>query len=146
MKLKLVILFISLFTLQGIVKADEGKLISKEQLPTKALQFIKNFFVAEQISYAKEEEGFFNKEYDVIFTTGNKIEFNKRGEWLKVECQKEAVPAGIVPEKINAQIKQHHPNLQIIKIEFDSKDYEVKLNNGLELKFNKKMQLIGFDD
>ena len=38
------------------------------------------------------------------------------------------------------------PEAKILKIERDSKTYEVKLNNQLELEFNKAFQLIDIDN
>ena len=43
-------------------------------------------------------------------------------------------------------VSKHYPEAKILKIERDSKTYEVKLNNQLELEFNKAFQLIDIDN
>ena len=49
-------------------------------------------------------------------------------------------------EAIRNHVAQQHPDQRIVSIDRDSKDYEVKLSNGVELKFDLKFSLIGFDD
>lgn len=56
------------------------------------------------------------------------------------------VPTGIVPQAIKDYVSKHYPEAKILKIERDSKTYEVKLNNQLELEFNKAFQLIDIDN
>jgi len=43
-------------------------------------------------------------------------------------------------------IKTNHSNVRITEIEKDRNDYEVKLNNGLELKFDLQENLRKYSD
>ena len=65
---KLLILFVCLFTLQTIARADDDKPIQVSQMPQKAQQFIKQHFAGNNIAMAKVESDFLQKSYDVIFT------------------------------------------------------------------------------
>ena len=85
-------------------------------------------------------------EYEVVFVNGEKAEFLKDGSWEKVDCKYSTVPTGIVPQAIKDYVSKHYPEAKILKIERDSKTYEVKLNNQLELEFNKAFQLIDIDN
>ena len=38
------------------------------------------------------ESDWFDKSYDVIFTNGDKLEFDKKGVWTEVNCKYSAVP------------------------------------------------------
>lgn len=49
---------------------------------------------------AKMETDWFDKSYDVIFTNGDKLEFDKKGVWTEVNCKYSAVPVAVVPEAI----------------------------------------------
>ena len=39
------------------------------------------------VAMAKLESGMFYKSYDVVFTNGEKVEFDKSGEWKEVRCR-----------------------------------------------------------
>lgn len=143
---QLITLTICLFTFIGITKADNDKPISVNELPQKAQQFIKQNFAGSEISFAKLEKDLLDKKYEVIFVNGNKIEFDKNGNWKEVDCKHTAVPEAIIPEQIKTVIAKQYPQAKVLKIDKDSRGYEVKLNNKLELKFNSTFQLVDIDD
>lgn len=128
------------------VSADNDKPITVEQLPATAKQFIQNYFQGVTVSYAKQETELFDKSYEVVFTNGNKVEFNKKGEWKDVDCKFTHVPEGIIPSKIKAYVTSNYKDASIVEIDRDRNDYEVKLSNGLELSFDLKFNLIKIDN
>lgn len=128
------------------VFADNDKPITFEQLPATAREFIKTYFPSEKIAFAKMENEMLGTSYDVTFTTSTNLEFDGNGEWTEVDCRYSEVPAGIIPAQILAKIKELYPDNQIIAIDRDKRDYEVKLNNNLELKFSLNFEIIGLDD
>ena len=85
------------------------------------------------------------KSYEVIFTNGDKVEFDNKGNWEEVNCKYSAVPAAIIPATIQKYVTTNYPDAKILKIERDKKDYEVKLSNRTELKFDLKFNLIDID-
>ena len=143
---KLLILFVCLFTLQTIARADDDKPIQVSQMPQKAQQFIKQHFAGNNIAMAKVESDFLQKSYDVIFTDGNKVEFDKKGNWTEVNCKFSVVPQGIITAPIQKYVTTNYADAKILKIERDKADYEVKLSNGWELKFDSKFNLIDIDN
>lgn len=48
-----------------------------------------------------------------------------------------SVPTGIVPQAIKDYVSKHYPEAKILKIERDSKTYEVKLTNQLDSNSTK---------
>ena len=76
---KLVFLLVCLFTLQTVARADDDKPIQVTQMPQLAQQFIKQHFSDSKVALAKMESDFLYKSYEVIFTNGNKVEFDKKG-------------------------------------------------------------------
>lgn len=143
-----VLMLITAFLLwQSGVKAEDSKLIEIGQLPIEAQVFVKNNFNGIAISYImQDEEGLFGKEFDVIFTNGNKIEFDRRGNWKQIDFKTGSIPMQLIPHKIILFLEQKHPDLEISEIERDSKGYEVKLSSGLKLKFDKQFQFKKYDD
>lgn len=139
---KLVFLLVCLFTLQTVARADDDKPIQVTQMPQLAQQFIKQHFSDSKVALAKMESDFLYKSYEVIFTNGNKVEFDKKGNWEEVDCKHSSVPVAIIP----AAIQKYYPDAKVLKIERDKKDYEVKLSNRTELKFDLKFNLIDIDN
>lgn len=58
---------------------------------------------------AKMETDWFDKSYDVIFTNGDKLEFDKKGVWTEVNCKYSAVPVAVVPEAIKSTLLRITP-------------------------------------
>ena len=84
---------------------------------------------------------------NIIVALQDKIaEFNKKGKWTELDCKTSAVPTSLIPEQIRATVQQTFPGATIIKIDRVRKGYEVKLNNRMEMKFNKRFNIIEFDD
>ena len=131
---KLVFLLVCLFTLQTVARADDDKPIQVTQMPQPAQQFIKQHFADSKVALAKMESDFFYKSYEVIFTNGD-----------KVNCKYSSVPTAIIPAAIQKYVTTNYPDAKILKIERDKKDYEVKLSNRTELKFDLKFNLIDID-
>ena len=143
---KLIFLLACLFSVQTLVLADNEKAIQVGQLPTKAQTFISTYFKKHKVALAKVESDLFYKSYDVVFTNGEKLEFNKSGEWTEVSCKVSEVPADIVPEAIRNYVKTNYPDTKILSIERDKKEYEIKLSNRLEVTFDSNLNVIDIDD
>ncbi|MEG0948317.1 MAG: PepSY-like domain-containing protein [Bacteroidales bacterium] len=143
---KMMILFAAIFMLHGVAKAEDSKLIQFEQLPVAAQTFVKANFENVSISYVmQDEEGLFGKEYDVIFTDGNKIGFDRKGNWKQINFKTGFIPAKMIPAQIQSFLEEKHSGKKVVELERDSKEYEVKFSDGVELHFNKQFKLIGYD-
>lgn len=143
---KLMTLAICLFAFIGITRADDDKPVTVDQLPQKAQAFIKQYFADKQVSLAKQERDFFDKSYEVMFVNGEKVEFDKNGEWKDVDCKFSEVLADIIPQAIRTHIASLYPDAKVLQIDRDSRGYEVQLNNRLELSYNTSFQLTDIDD
>lgn len=126
--------------------ADNDKPINMTQLPTTAQQTIKKYFGNKTVALAKQESGLFEKSYDVVFNNGERVEFDRKGNWTEIDCKASAVPAGLIPAKISQYVKSTYPGAKIVQIEKDDSQYEVKLSNRLEITFNKNFQVVDIDD
>lgn len=65
--------------------------------------------------------------------------------WKDIECYNSKVPAGVVPEQIAAYLNKNYSGKSVIKFERHRSVYEVKLNNGMEIEFNRNYQVIDVD-
>ncbi len=128
------------------VKADNDKVINKNQLPAQAQSFLNQNFSGVNISYAKEERDFLSRSYEVMLVNGSKIEFGSNGNWEEVDCRYDEVPAAVVPQPIKDYIAKNWADAKVIKIERHRSNYELKLSNRLELVFDEDFNIIDIDD
>ncbi len=144
---KLALVLVSMFALINVAWADDDTPIKVTDMPQAAQAFIKQHFAHSSVALAKVEKDFFDRNYDVIFTDGNKVDFNRKGEWIEVDCRHTQVPAAIIPAAIKSYIGKQYPDVKVLGIEKgDRGSYEVKLSNGWELTFDKKFNVIDIDD
>ena len=77
---KLVFFLVCLFTMQVVV-ADNDKPVTFEQLPQAAQSFVKKHFADRNVAFSKMDKDIFDVTYDVMFVNGDKLEFDKQGNW-----------------------------------------------------------------
>ena len=126
--------------------ADNDTPITVDKLPVQAQTFLKTYFGDKRVAYATKDRDLMTVTYEVKYMEGAKVEFRKDGEWKDVDCQRDTVPAAIVPQPVLTFVAEHYPDSHICKVERDRKGYEVKLSNRLELAFDPKFRLMEVDD
>lgn len=135
-----------LFVVSVNAVASNDKPIEVSQLPQTAQQVLKKDFSKMKIALAKMESGIFDTSYDIIFTNGDKVEFDRNGNWTELKCKYSQVPVRLIPAAINSYVKKNYPSTKVLEIERDRNEYDVKLSNGIEITFNKKFQVIDIDN
>ena len=129
--LSVIMLGVAMFTFA------QDKVINYNQLPQNSQQFVNKYFGAKQVGSVLLDDDFFSKEYKVYLANGTKVEF---------DGNRNTIPTGFVPAKITNYVKRSFPNTKIIKIEKDNNSIEAKLNNGLEVKFDRNGNFVKIDD
>ena len=143
------VLSILVLVLATVQMAFAGDVITRDakQLPLTARNFINQYFSKPQISHIKiESEILQTKKYEVLLTDRTEIDFNKKGNWVEVDCKKAAVPAALIPVSVKEYVKTNFPREIITKIERGRSGVEVELGNDYSLKFNKKGKFVSMDD
>ena len=120
---------------------DDDRVITFSQLPEAAQTFLKAHFGTKVPLLVTADWD----DYTIRYESGEKIEFNRSGDWKDIECYNSKVPNEAVPAQISSYISQTYPGKSVIKIERHRSVYEVKLSNGMEIEFNRNFQLIGVD-
>ena len=138
-KLMMILAGTALMVTSAPAFAGNDRPIAVGELPATAQQFIKAHFAGVEVSLSKVDEELFDKDYKVVFVNGAKVEFTKNGEYGEV-------PAAIVPQQIRDYVAKNYPDRKITAIDRDRRDYEVELDNGLDLKFDLKFRLIDIDN
>ena len=70
-----------------IVKADNDKPIEMNQLPAKAQTFITTYFKDQKVALITQETGLFTRVMMWCLQAGEKLEFDKSGDWTEVKCK-----------------------------------------------------------
>ena len=125
----------------NVAMADDTP-IPVEQLPAAAKTFVQTNFQGKRIIYAEKDWN----SYECRLDDGTKIEFNRKGNWKKVDCHMIALPAAIVPATIQQYVSANFPGTVITKIDKERYGYDIELTNDIDLKFNYQGVLIGMDD
>ena len=71
-------------------------------------------------------------------------------EWDEVDCKHASiytsVPAALVPPQITDYVSRIHAEQTIVKISKDTRGWDIELSNGIEIEFDKKYNVVDFDD
>jgi len=116
-------------------------------LPQQAQQTLKKAFPKATVNRVKVDHNLLGvNDYEVVLNNGTEIEFTKNGEWKEVDCGHQAVPQTFIINPIKTFISKNHKGRTVVKIDKDDKCYEVELNDGTELKFDRAGNFIKYDD
>lgn len=144
---KIILLLLCVATVHVTAKAGNDRSIKFDQLPVQSQQMIKKYFPNQSVALVKMERELSGKSYEVIFTNGNKAEFDKKGIWKEINCKYTELPSEVIPQQIAGYIRTNYPDSKITKIEKKSRNrYEIELLNGLELEFDANFNVIDIDD
>lgn len=142
-------LSITLIAMMAIVAMNARDTYSRnaQDLPATAQKTLTGNFKA-GVSVIKIDKGLRGiSEYDVVLTDGTEITFDREGFWTDVEvAMGKKVPDSLIPKAILDYIKNNNQGKKIIGIEKDRNTYNVELENGLQLKFDRAGKFLRYDD
>lgn len=128
-----------------VANAGNDKPINVNELPAKAQTLLSKHFKGQKVMLATIESGVVSRSYDVVLRNGTKLEFDKKGNLTEIDCKQGIVPSQLIPQPIKNYLKENYRGEAVRKIEWNKKEYEVELTNGIDLTFNKHFQLIDID-
>ena len=120
------------------VNIEYEKPVSQEKLPAAAQSFLEQYYPGGNIALVMKSLDDMKVTYETIYTDGVRVEFDRRGEWKKVGSGLSPVPQDLIPPQITAYLSANFSALDVVKIERDRKEWEVKLSNRMELTFDSR--------
>jgi len=130
-----------------ILKAEEmHRIITFEELPVKAQEFVNSYFSDDNIRFIRMEIEIEKTEYTVRFENGIEIEFNSNGDWDEVESHVECLPKDFLHPGVLDFLKKNHPDCCLHEVARGRHKIEVELANGMEIIFNKNGEFFRYDD
>lgn len=134
-----VILMFLTVSVSGMAKED--KQINVQELPSGAKLFLNSYFAGETVENVVQEAK--TRDYEVTMKSGKEFDFDESGTWKEVDCNTVGVPSSLVPTAIlNKVASRYGIGVQVIGIKRTKKGYEVELNNGVEVYFNKRFKIV----
>ena len=144
MKKYIILIVVAILSI-GTACSDDVKTTDITKLPAKAQKYLTNF--KSPVSLIEIDDQIIGGDmFEVLLVDGTEIDFNAAGEWLGIDCNNSAVPSSFIPKSVSEYVVNYFPNLNITKIEKDSRGYDVELSNGIDLKFDKNGAFIRVDD
>lgn len=140
-------LFLFGFLLMGMSLYAQKTIITQNELPRAAQNFISKNFSGQTITKIEKKTKYQVKtEYEVKFDNRMEIEFDGDGNWTEVDGKKSPIPTGFINSSIVNYVKQNFPTEKITQIEKKRSKYEIDLTNGLELIFDLNGNFKKIDD
>jgi hypothetical protein len=112
--------------------------------------FVATYFPTSEV-IANIKDG---SDYEVTLDDYTRIDFNGslfgKPEWEEVDCKHAAaqtmVPSALIPDEIENYVNKLHDSLPIVKLSKKNRGWEIELSNGIEIEFDKRFNVIDFDD
>lgn len=140
--IKAILLLAVMMVMSFNAKADNDQVITFDQMPAPAQALLKQYF-ADKVPLVVTVDW---DDYTIMYQSGEKVEFDKQGEWKEISCRTTRVPDELIPEPIKTHINATFPGAVIVKLEKNLRGYEVKLTNGLDVEYSPTFQVIDIDD
>lgn len=121
------------------------RIISQEQLPYMAQNFLQRHFDGVEVKEVVCEQRASLSQYEVALKGGVDLQFDRNGVCTEVRCKKSAVPDAVMPDEIVRQIHEQFPEHFVMKYEHDSRIYDIELDDNTEVTFNRALRLIDVD-
>ena len=135
----LLICFMFVFNSNG-----QTKRIIYKDLPKTTKVFIDTFYPKRKAIYTFEGINRV-REYEIYFSNGTKLEFDRYGKLKSIECGKgEYVNKNILPDEINDIIQQYYSSEKIVEYNIDDRstryeEHEIEFESGFEITVNGRL-------
>lgn len=136
--------FLAIFLL-FFSSCENKKAVSESEIPTEITKFVSTHFPDNKIVQTIVEKEAFEKNYEIILDKNYNLEFNKNYEIKSIKGVS-MLPESVIPASILEYVKANYPQNFIKEWELDDNRQNIKLDNELELEFDKNGNFIKLDD
>lgn len=128
-------LFAALLSLQYMY-ADDVVIKNINQLPAQARTFLGEYFAKQVPKMIKMDKENNTVKYSVEYANDIEVEFDADGKWTKIDMNKKAVPAKLIPTFVSDYMKKNQLDKKIVtEVKHCSEGYEIDLNDNQTLYF-----------
>lgn len=122
----------------------QDQVISDSELPKEIKSYLVTHFPKNAIIQASVDKDAFSKSYDVTLEKNIKVEFDSKNKVKEIDGIS-TLPESVIPSKILNYVKNTYPSNTITDWESDTRNQQVKLDNGLELEFSMNGDFLRID-
>lgn len=141
---KLLIIASSLVLSLTLSSCNKEEIISSSKLPSEITTYISTHFPTHTVLQVTKEIDGFIKTYEIILSESLSLEFNRKKEVTDIDGISQ-LPNSVIPEKIRTYVSTNFSDNYIIGWKLERNTQQIKLDNGLELEFNKKGDFLRID-
>lgn len=123
------------FFLTTLTACDQEKIITQNELPQEVSSYIRKNFPNAKVAQAVQDREGLGKSYNITLSDGISLEFN--GKEVTDIKSNHALPDAAVPQQIRSYVTENYPGTAVTQWETDGNGQQAKLDNGIELQFNK---------
>lgn len=127
----------------GIASARDQIVYNDSPLPANAKQAISNTFKS-KVNHVKIEKNVLGKveDYEVTLKNGTEVTFDANGVITEVEAGSNGVPTSLLLPDIVNYVKKNCKNQKIVQLDVKKNSYEIELQDGRELVFDRTGKFI----
>lgn len=133
-----------LLVLFGLSSCDKETVMPDSKVPSEINSYVQTHFPDYKVLQVIKELDDLKKTYEVYLEGSFKLEFNRNKQIISLESQT-GLPNSVIPEKILTYVQTNYPSNFIKEWELDDLGQEVRLDNKMELKFNKSGDFLRID-
>lgn len=139
------LLLIAFFSIGTLTSCEKETILLPSDWPAEIITYVETHFSELAILQVTEDKDGFKKTYEIILEGAFKLEFNRKMEIIKIDGSSR-LPDSVLPAKILDYVNQNYPENYVTDWEIEGKNQEVKLDNGLELKFTMSGEFLRIDN
>ena len=148
----LLLISMCLFSCNSDDEKEVETIVTYEELPERAQQFIKSYFNGEDNidKIVKNEDGSVPI-FEVDTKDGYEIVFNQMGFWQEIVAPAyKTIPVSILPEPIQQTLSYQYHGYGIIVVNTEGENYHIVLSNNqggdsIGLTFNQSGEIVSTD-
>jgi hypothetical protein len=129
----------------AFTSCEKETVLGEDIFPNEITTYANNHFPENKIIQIVKDVDEFELTYDVILEGSINLEFSRKKEISSIEGISK-LPDSVIPETLLKYAKNNYSEQYIVEWSLDDRDQEIKLNNGIELKFNKKGEFLRIDN
>lgn len=128
----------------AMISCDKDKVLSSSEYPSEITSYASTHFPNHSIlQIVKDGDGMSNS-FDVLLSDNISLEFNRKKELTEIDG-KVKLPNSVIPDKIHQYVLTNYPDNYITKWKLDDGKQQIKLNNGIEIEFDKNNEFLRLD-
>ncbi|HOO85686.1 MAG TPA: PepSY-like domain-containing protein [Prolixibacteraceae bacterium] len=138
------IIFIAILAL-AFVSCEKETVLDDLNIPEEISDYVNTHFPDNKIIQIIKDVDELELTYDLTLEGSFSLEFNRKKQIISINGLNK-LPDSVIPEKLLNYANNHYAEQHIVEWSLDNRDQEIKLDNGIELKFNTKGEFLRIDN